>query len=72
MFPLFRTGNRGERSRNSRLSAWLLLYLDATSDYAFTATVVPEPASAILLAGGLGIVFAAAPLARGRLAGGRR
>jgi probable HAF family extracellular repeat protein len=41
--------------------------------YAFTAApAVPEPVSAILLASGLGIVFTAASLARGRLSGGRR
>jgi hypothetical protein len=41
--------------------------------YGFTATAVPEPASVILLAGGLGFMFAAAAFARGQVsAGGRR
>ena len=48
-------------------------YIDAQGVvHGFTATAVPEPASVILLAGGLGIMFAAAALARGRLSGGRR
>ncbi len=37
--------------------------------HGFIATAVPEPASVILLAGGLAIIFAAAALARGRLSG---
>jgi probable HAF family extracellular repeat protein len=45
-------------------------YIDAQGLHAFTATAVPEPASFILLAGGLGIVFAAAFLGRGRVSAG--
>jgi probable HAF family extracellular repeat protein len=45
-------------------------YIDAQGQHAFTATAVPEPASFILLAGGLGIVFAAAFLGRGRVSAG--
>jgi probable HAF family extracellular repeat protein len=42
-------------------------YLDARGVFhAFTATAVPEPGSVTLLAGGLGIMFAATSHARGR------
>lgn len=47
-------------------------YNDAQGQHAFTATAVPEPTSFILLAGGLGIVLAAASHAQGRLSRGRR
>jgi probable HAF family extracellular repeat protein len=39
---------------------------------AYLATLVPEPASLILLASGLGISFTATSFARGRMSGGRR
>ena len=40
--------------------------------HGFIAAAVPEPASVILLAGGLGIMFAAAFLGRGRVSAGCR
>jgi uncharacterized membrane protein len=40
--------------------------------HGFIATAVPEPASVILLAGGLGFILAAAALARGRPSADRR